>query len=56
MDEEEIIDEDKKAYLASLNGWTDSATDLIIRKETAYELKRIADALEEGIVTWKPST
>jgi hypothetical protein len=47
---------EKKVYFESLNGWTDSATDLIIRKETAYELKRIADALEEGIVTWKPST
>ena len=55
MDEDEM-DEDKKAYFASLNSWTDSATDLVIRKETAFQLKRIADALEEGIVTWKPST
>ena len=26
-----------------------------MQKEIAFQLKRIADALEEGIVTWKPS-
>ena len=48
-------EEEKKAYFSSLNGWTESATEIIVRKETVFQLKRIADALEEGIVTWKPS-
>jgi hypothetical protein len=39
---------EKKVYFESLNGWTDSATDLLVRKETTYQLKRIADALEYG--------
>ena len=47
--------EDKEAYLESLNGYTEGGTDMRIRKETTYQLKRIADALEGGIVTWKPS-
>jgi len=56
MFDEDNMDEGKKTFFHSLNGWTDSATELIIRKETCFQLKRIADALEEGIVTWKPST